>query len=204
MREVINFQEEGIQILLGHSTSYTSTTTVKAGTVFNLIQISQSATSALLSNRITYKYFSRVVPPDNYQIKAMMALLDYLYKETNQIQWKQVSIICSTDSYGLEFAKSFIALEQARGFEVLAFQQFIPGAMDVSTEMLELKKSKARVFISAMISTDWLTVVAQAIELGIIGDRYIWICPDGCADTGTYNTVDGALDYTKIEKMTGP
>ena len=201
MQQVIKFHEEGIQIIFGHTTSMTATTTVKGGTVFNLIQSSYSATSAELSNRVTYKYFSRVVPPDNVQIKAIMALLDHLYTTTNQIQWKQVGIICTSDSYGLDFAKLFIALQTERGFQVLAFQQFINGATNVSTEMTELKKSNSRVFIAAMVGRDWTTVLLQAIELEIIGDRYIWICPDGCAIGGYFT--GGQPDYTKVAALTG-
>ena len=199
---MIDFQQQGIQIVLGQATSFVSTTTAKAATVFGMIQQSYAATSPSLSDRITYKYFSRILPPDDFQVNAMMALLSHLSEKTGQVQWREVAIISTTDAYGLGLANAFINDHHAKNFEVLGFQQFIPGAIDISVEMQEMKQTKSRVFFACLLFSDWETVVNSAIELEIIGDAHIWLCPDGCTTVDSYTT-NNEIDYVEVAAMTG-
>ena len=189
---------------MGHSSSFVTSTTAKGGTVYGVIQLSYAATSPLLSDRINYRYFSRVVPPDNFQTKAMLALLENLYQQTNQIQWKQLGVICTTDAYGLELSKTLISDAAADGtFTISSFQQFIPKSSDISVEMNELKQSKARVFIAPMLFGDWGTVLNEALRLEIINENHIWLCPDGCTTSNTILLPDGSFNTTKVAAMTG-
>ena len=97
---------------------YSLTQNKKIGGVFNMSQISYSSTSALLSNKFDYPYFSRMVPPDNKQGEALYSIVHY-YK------WEPYTAAISTaDTYGVGGVNSFI---QAGNITLLSYQQFYTG-----------------------------------------------------------------------------
>jgi ABC-type branched-subunit amino acid transport system substrate-binding protein len=55
--------------------------------------ISYWATSDELSDKSEYKYFSRTIPSDMLQVKAIVDFLDYL-------NWTYVSIVYTDELYG--------------------------------------------------------------------------------------------------------
>lgn len=61
--------------------------------LFQIPQISYASTSAKLSDKTRYDYFSRTVPPDFYQAKAMAEILRFF-------NWTYVSTVASEGDYG--------------------------------------------------------------------------------------------------------
>jgi len=129
-----------------------------------------------LEDSTTYPYFSRIVPPDSFQAKAMVDIVAHFH-------WNQTGCISTSDDYGVNGIKAFITNANARGIAVLTYQQFLPGATDIVVQMRELANSKARVFIAFMLDTDFRTVLTQGQDPAttVIGAHYVWICSDGCA-----------------------
>ena len=62
--------------------------------LFEIPLVSYSATSAKLSNKDEYKYFSRTVTSDDFQIPAIIDLLVYF-------NWTYVSVLYSDEAYGI-------------------------------------------------------------------------------------------------------
>lgn len=56
-------------------------------------QISYASTSAELSDKSRFEYFSRVVPPDNFQAQAIVEMV-------RQLGWKYVSTVAVEGDYG--------------------------------------------------------------------------------------------------------
>ncbi|KAG5319200.1 GRM7 protein, partial [Pseudoatta argentina] len=66
-------------------------------------QISYASTSTELSDKSRFEYFSRVVPPDNFQAQAIVEVIHLL-------GWKYVSTVAVEGEYGEKGIASFIAL----------------------------------------------------------------------------------------------
>lgn len=63
-------------------------------------QISYASTSSELSDKSRFDYFSRVVPPDNLQARAMVDIV-------KQLGWKYVSTVAVEGNYGEKGIEAF-------------------------------------------------------------------------------------------------
>lgn len=61
--------------------------------LFQIPQISYASTSTELSDKSRFEYFSRVVPPDNFQAQAMADLVKTL-------NWQYASTLAVEGEYG--------------------------------------------------------------------------------------------------------
>lgn len=66
-------------------------------------QISYASTSAELSDKSRFEYFSRVVPPDNFQAQAIVEVV-------RQLGWKYVSTVAVEGNYGEKVISTLILL----------------------------------------------------------------------------------------------
>ena len=138
--------------------------------------MSGSATSATLSDKSSYPYFSRVVPADSYQGQAIASLVAHF-------KWNKTACISTTNDYGVDGILAFEAAAANYNISIATYQQFLPGATNVFVQVRELLNSKARVFVAFMLVADFQTVLRQAqnATTNIIGPQYVWFCSDGCA-----------------------
>lgn len=58
-------------------------------------QVSYFSTSPELSNKQRFEYFSRTIPSDHYQVKAMVEIV-------KSMGWTYVSIIYEESNYGIK------------------------------------------------------------------------------------------------------
>ncbi|XP_076469996.1 metabotropic glutamate receptor 7-like [Babylonia areolata] len=79
--------------VIGAFTSQHTIEVAKVLQLFELPQISPSATSDVLSDKQRFPYFLRTVPPDRDQVKAMGQLVRHF-------NWTYVSLVYSEDAYG--------------------------------------------------------------------------------------------------------
>lgn len=178
--------------MLGPGTSTEATLSAIAASVYLMPQISYGASSESLSSSQTYPYFSRTIPPDNLQTQVFVDLIIYFYNQTNQIQWLNVSVICTADDYGVGAAKQFIenAEDATPNITIAVFQQFLVDATNVYQEVNIMKESKARVFFCAMNSDPFAVLMKEAIQQKIVGDQYVWLCTDGCTTSDIFMSDD--------------
>lgn len=75
---------------------------------FQFSQVSFFSTSPELSNKQRFEYFSRTIPSDHYQVKAMVDIV-------RRMGWSYISIIYEESNYGIKvryelFVKYFSCL----------------------------------------------------------------------------------------------
>ena len=76
--------------------------------VFQIPQISYASTSTELSDKSRFEYFSRVVPPDNFQALAMVEI-------AKMMDWTYVSTVAAEGEYGEKGIASFVGLAKKHG-----------------------------------------------------------------------------------------
>lgn len=61
--------------------------------LFQIPQVSYASTSTELSDKSRFEYFTRVVPPDNFQAQTMVEII-------KELKWKYVSTVAVEGDYG--------------------------------------------------------------------------------------------------------
>ncbi|XP_037817391.1 putative uncharacterized protein DDB_G0282499, partial [Lucilia sericata] len=88
--------------VVGAASSVTSIQVANLLRLFRIPQVSFFSTSPELSNKQRFEYFSRTIPSDHYQVKAMVEIV-------KRMGWSYVSIIYEESNYGI---KAFEELEE--------------------------------------------------------------------------------------------
>ncbi|XP_011049692.1 PREDICTED: metabotropic glutamate receptor 2 isoform X2 [Acromyrmex echinatior] len=91
--------------VVGAASSVTSIQVANLLRLFKIPQVSFFSTSPELSNKQRFEYFSRTIPSDHYQVKAMVDIV-------LSMGWSYVSIIYEESNYGV---KAFEELEELLG-----------------------------------------------------------------------------------------
>ncbi|CAB4063751.1 GRM8 [Lepeophtheirus salmonis] len=91
--------------------------------LFQIPQISYASTSTELSDKTRFEYFSRVVPPDNFQAQAMVEI-------SKMMKWSYVSTVAAEGEYGEKGIASFIALAKKDGICVAVSTKISRNAKD--------------------------------------------------------------------------
>ncbi|KAH0545837.1 metabotropic glutamate receptor 7-like isoform X1 [Cotesia glomerata] len=89
--------------VIGASFSVVSIMVANILRLFKIPQLSYASTSTELSDKSRFEYFSRVVPPDNFQAQAMVEVV-------HQLGWKYVSTVAVEGDYGEKGIARFIGL----------------------------------------------------------------------------------------------
>lgn len=133
--------------------------------------LSNSATSTVLSDKDSYPYFARTVPPDNMQIDVIVRLL----KEKN---WDSASVIYSADTYGKNLYDYF--LTRAKATQTCAGAQIaIPtlATVEQAKNAINYIESNSKSKVIILMASDPRTVLQAAKELNVL-DKYVWIGTD--------------------------
>ncbi|XP_020712388.2 metabotropic glutamate receptor 2-like isoform X2 [Athalia rosae] len=88
--------------VVGAASSVTSIQVANLLRLFRIPQVSFFSTSPELSNKQRFEYFTRTIPSDHYQVKAMVDIV-------RKMNWSYVSIIYEESNYGI---KAFEELEE--------------------------------------------------------------------------------------------
>lgn len=91
--------------VVGAASSVTSIQVANLLRLFRIPQVSFFSTSPELSNKQRFEYFTRTIPSDHYQVKAMVDIV-------LTMGWSYVSIIYEESNYGI---KAFEELEELLG-----------------------------------------------------------------------------------------
>ena len=159
--------------------------------LFQLPEVSYSASSARLNNRDTYQYFYRTIPADDLQARAMVDIALHF-------NWTYVSIVYANDFYGQlgidEFRRlagqSGICIDQDRpidsDFEYDDYQ-------DLASDLLNSSANVAVLFASHQMVEQVLTALKNvSLERGV--DRtFLWIASDAWARSRVVSQFSEAL-----------
>ena len=165
--------------VIGPSFSSTALVVARVGNIFSIPVVSYSATSDELSEESLYPFFYRTVPPDMFQVGAIMDLLQFY-------NWRYVALFYSIDSYGIHGARQIMTLADE-------FNVCIPINLPVSSDATqdEIKEIAQRLIIHHKISviilfTNRLSAipVVQSIKQYNIDRRFVFIGSDGWGPEG--------------------
>uniref|UniRef100_A0A1W7R6Q5 Putative metabotropic glutamate receptor n=1 Tax=Aedes albopictus TaxID=7160 RepID=A0A1W7R6Q5_AEDAL len=81
--------------VVGAASSVTSIQVANLLRLFKIPQVSYFSTSPELSNKQRFEYFSRTIPSDHYQVKAIVDIV-------RQLGWSYISIIYEESNYGIK------------------------------------------------------------------------------------------------------
>ncbi|XP_031350579.1 metabotropic glutamate receptor 3-like [Photinus pyralis] len=85
--------------VVGAASSVTSIQVANLLRLFKIPQVSFFSTSPELSNKQRFEYFTRTIPSDHYQVKAMVDIVRLM-------GWSYISIIYEESNYGIKWSLS--------------------------------------------------------------------------------------------------
>eukprot|EP01095_Lingulamoeba_sp_RSL-Kostka_P010010 TRINITY_DN3514_c0_g2_i1.p1 TRINITY_DN3514_c0_g2~~TRINITY_DN3514_c0_g2_i1.p1 ORF type:complete len:815 (+),score=216.77 TRINITY_DN3514_c0_g2_i1:82-2526(+) len=187
--------KDGANVIAGPSFNEEAIYVASQSQTARLAMVAGAVSTSELDDRFTYQYFNRLVPSVTQQSQVFIDLLLYFYEETGQKEWLEVGVISTSVSYGVTLAARFIDLadftepqiEIATYQQILSFIENSDLTIDsIVSEITELSNSGARVFLAFMQGVDSKNVLSEAYDQGIVGEKYVWICADGCANRSGY------------------
>lgn len=149
--------------VIGTSRSSTSLLAAKVGGVYGVPIVSYYATSDELSDVERFPYFFRTVPPDKFQVHAIVDVL-------LRFDWKYVALFYSIDSYGIHGARQIQTLAETLGICIavnlpVSNKPSQTEVRDIADRLLENEKVRVIVVFSLWKSAK---AVLQAVtEYGI-------------------------------------
>ncbi len=174
---------ENVDVVIGHICSGATKAALPIYRDADIIVMSPSATNPDLTQSGEYPNFYRTIASDDLQAHTMV---DFV---TDKLQAQKVAIVHDKGDYGkglAEFAKTFI--EQAGKMEVVLFEGVTPGAVDYSSIVQKIKRSKADAVIYGGYHPEASKIVSQMrkkrLDTAFLG-------PDGVKDD-TFIKVAGA------------
>lgn len=142
--------------------------------LFDVPQISPWATSDLLSDKSVYPYFMRMIPPDRFQVEAIMQLIVHF-------NWTYISIVYSKGGYGEgAFGRFSSLLEQERSICVGKVLQVSPDdTADVYRKAIQsMYESKVLVVVLLTDQEESHDLLDAAKRLQLVG-HFVWVGSDG-------------------------
>ena len=163
--------------------------------VFQIPCVSQSASSAELSDKSRYKYFSRVYPADQLRIVGMIDLILHF-------EWTYVIVLYSEGSYGETLSKHLEKGLKGTGV-CFAFSHRIPSDADeeeynwIVDELV--KETKAKVIVSLMEYKHSVPMTEQ-IKKRKVDKKYIYVSGGWFYSTTTehYDTREGSILFNTL------
>jgi ABC-type branched-subunit amino acid transport system substrate-binding protein len=175
--------------LIGAASSSVSMAVAGGPALTNKIpQISYSSTNALLSDKVTYPYFLRVVPPDSLQGVALANIV-------SKFGWDQVATLATSDDYGQGGINVFEDKAKELGISIATSQKFLQGYTNVTTQLRAINDTNVKIIVANFIANDAKTVFLDALDLGMTSENeFVWVGTDGLTQEFVYS---GDLDIQK-------
>ncbi|XP_069942586.1 metabotropic glutamate receptor 8-like [Cherax quadricarinatus] len=159
--------------VIGAASSSVSVMIANILRLFKIPQISYASTSTELSDKSRFEYFSRVVPPDNFQAMAMVEVV-------KAFNWQYVSTLADEGDYGEKGIASFTKLAEKSGICIAVSERIQritkPEDFDLIIERL-YTKPQARVIIMFVDEDNTRRVLAAAVKAGKAG-QFLWVGSD--------------------------
>ncbi|GAB0096107.1 Metabotropic glutamate receptor [Sergentomyia squamirostris] len=163
--------------VVGAASSVTSIQVANLLRLFRIPQVSFFSTSPELSNKQRFEYFSRTIPSDHYQVKAMVDIV-------RQMGWSYISIIYEESNYGL---KAFEELEDllAKHSICIAVKEKLSKDSGVAAEatydmIVQKLQTKPRARGAIIFGSDQeVAGVMRAVRRNNATGSFSWIGSDG-------------------------
>ncbi|XP_058797774.1 metabotropic glutamate receptor 7-like isoform X2 [Phymastichus coffea] len=141
--------------------------------LFKIPQISYASTSTELSDKSRFEYFSRVVPPDNFQAQAIVEVI-------HRLGWKYVSTVAVEGEYGEKGIASFVSLSAENNICVAVSEKIMrnakPEDFDRIVEHLSTKRNARGVVL--FVDEDNIRKLLQATIKANKTGHFMWVGSD--------------------------
>ncbi|XP_074657414.1 metabotropic glutamate receptor 4-like [Tubulanus polymorphus] len=184
--------------VVGAMKSSSSSLVAKLLGQFHVPQISYSSTADELSRKDEYPYFLRLVPPDKFQVRAMMDIL-------TRFNWTYVSVVYTAGTYGENAFKSLSDLTDLRGsciaYSARVYEDTTVKQYDTIVDrLLEVKAARAVIVFAGPTNAKGL--FAAVLRKNVTG-HFIWIGSDAWSArvnqmSGLEEAIHGALHVLPI------
>ncbi|XP_013775002.1 metabotropic glutamate receptor 7-like [Limulus polyphemus] len=172
MKPIYNPQKPVVGVI-GASSSSVSVMVANILRLFKIPQISYASTSTELSDKARFGYFSRVVPPDNFQAQAMVDVI-------KELGWNYVSTVAVEGDYGEKGIEYFKMLAEKTGLCIAVSEKITrnsrPEDFDYIIKKL-VKKSRARGVVLFVDEDNCRKLLAASIRARKAG-HFLWIGSD--------------------------
>ncbi|XP_016109793.1 vomeronasal type-2 receptor 1-like [Sinocyclocheilus grahami] len=178
--------------LIGESGSSQSIVLSRTVQPFQIPMISYFSTCSCLSNRKQFPTFFRVVPNDDYQVKAIAQLL-------KRFGWTWIGMVTEDHDYG-RFALQGLKREIENTNICLAYHEMIP--KDYTQERVlkilkVMKESTAKVVVVFSVEGEFYPFLREFMTQNITGIQWIaseaWVTASMLAET--YPFLDGTIGF---------
>ncbi|MHA2090218.1 MAG: ABC transporter substrate-binding protein [Candidatus Kariarchaeaceae archaeon] len=163
-------------------------------------QISYFSTDEDLSNKDTYPYFLRVIPPASDQGITLARVL-------NSYGIVDVVTLATSDNYGLAGISAFETEARGLNMTIVSEVRFDPDSSDVSNQLQSIYNSGVKTIVLHVNGEDARTVFSQAMDGGISAtEGYNWFVTDKtliALEDKSYDTVVNGLLATSHGKGQG-
>ena len=198
---VENFQHYRVSGIVGPPTSGEAVTVGALMSAFEIPTLGTFSSSDELSDKGRFEYFSRLVPPDNFQTQAMVDVLEYF-------GWSYVLVIYAEGSYGENAVKQFTKWVNRRGGICVALSFILPAKADTAeieyiVDKLEQNK-RARVVV--LFASD-VGSLFRELDSRNLTSHFVWFGSDtvgGTEHTDFAHLAEGTLYMTFEGVSTAP
>ncbi|KAK5639566.1 hypothetical protein RI129_012058 [Pyrocoelia pectoralis] len=162
-----------VSAVIGASFSVVSIMVANILRLFKIPQVSYASTSTELSDKSRFEYFSRVVPPDNFQAQAMIEII-------KELDWKYVSTVAVEGEYGEKGIASFISYSVDAGICIATSEKVLRNSrMEDFDRIIEklIQKLQARAVV-LFVDEDNTRKLLQATVRANRTGHFLWIGSD--------------------------
>ncbi|KAI1283198.1 Metabotropic glutamate receptor 4 [Halotydeus destructor] len=159
--------------VIGASSSSVSVMVANILRLFQIPQISYASTSVELSDKTRFGFFSRVVPPDSYQARAMVDII-------KTFNWSYVSTVASEGDYGEKGIEYFKMMAAQEGICIAESAKISRNAkMADFDRIIDILSSKpnARGVVMFVDEDNCRKLLAASRRAGKVG-QFLWLASD--------------------------
>ncbi|XP_056620762.1 G-protein coupled receptor family C group 6 member A isoform X3 [Triplophysa dalaica] len=184
-----------MKALLGERYSELSIAVAKLLSLYMFPQISGTSSSPVLSDKLRYPSFMRVVPSDVHQAKALAKLME-------RFSWSWVGVVYGDDDYGRAAHQSL--RKEAEGKVCLDFEEVVPHYLDhveidryIKDAVNTIQASSAKVVVLILKDELVAKIFKEMIQANM---SRIWIASDAWS---TYGPLTKMPDINKVGEIFG-
>ncbi|XP_026492105.2 metabotropic glutamate receptor 2-like [Vanessa tameamea] len=182
--------------VVGAASSVTSVQVANLLRLFKIPQVSFFSTSPELSNKARFEYFTRTIPSDLHQVRAMVEIV-------RKLGWSYVSIIYEESSYGIKAFEELEALLARNGICIAVKEKLVKDSGvaderaydDIVQKLLTKPRARGAIIFG---SDQEVAGVMRAVERVNATGAFSWVGSDGWSaralvSDGNERAVEGTI-----------
>ncbi|XP_038066081.1 gamma-aminobutyric acid type B receptor subunit 1-like [Patiria miniata] len=154
-------------MILGASCSVVSQPVAETGQHWNLVQMSASSTSDVLSFKERFPYFFRTNPAQSGLSTPRIAIM-------KEYGWTRVAIIHESNEVYTSAMNKLSEELPLHNLTLVAKESFAAGETP-TVQLKNLKDKDARIIVSSAYTEGYKRMLCEAYHLGMYGPRYVWM-----------------------------